>query len=112
MIARIEEDMTVMYEAAADSVSRAPYYEFAVNHILSFYSVAGEYQMANVVSVTDSRFSSALSSAYMKKFGVCVEKLWQTTGELPSFHKCDLSVAAILHYDSLVSNGLPFVPYE
>lgn len=112
MIARIEEDMTVMYEAAADSVSRVPYYEFAVNHILSFYSVAGEYQMANVVSVTDSRFSSALSSAYMKKFGVCVEKLWQTTGELPSFHKCDLSVAAILHYDSLVSNGLPFVPYE
>ena len=112
MIAQVEKDMTAMYEAAADSVSRAPYYEFAVNHILSFYTVAGEYQMANVVSVTEPYCSSALSLAYTKQLNVSVEKLWQKTGELPSFYKCDLSVAAILHYDSLVLNGLPFVPYE
>ena len=112
MIARIEQDVTDMCAATLDSIAGVPYSEFAANHIMAFYHVVGKYQADNVASVTDPQLSSVITSVYIKKLDACQTLLWQQAGELPSLYKCGLPVEAIVYYDSLVSNRLPFVSFE
>ena len=112
MISHIEQNVEAIYSVTVDSIMQEQYYEFAINHIISFYEKMGEYQMKNVSSVTEPELSSVLSAEYMKKLNSCQEILWQKTGELPSFYKCGLPLAAVLYYDSLVSHRLPFVPFR
>ena len=112
MIAQIETDVRSMYGVTSDSVQNAPYYEFAINHILSFYQVMGKYQVANVISVTDPELNALLSSVYMRNLQNCHDSLWIKAGELPSLYKSGLPVEALVYYDSLVSNRLPFVPFK
>ena len=112
MIARIEQDVTAICAVTLDSLAQVPYYEFAVNHIVSFYEAVGEYQVDNVSSVTNPELYSLLMAVHMKKLDACQKVLWKKAGELPSFYKCDLPTAAVLYYDSLFSNRGVFVPYR
>ena len=112
MIAQIETDVRSMYEVISDSLHNAPYYEFALNHILSFYDVMGKYQVANVTSVADPELNALLSSVYMRNLQHYQDSLWTNAGELPSIYKSGLPVEALVYYDSLVSNRLPFVPFK
>lgn len=112
MIAQIETDVRSMYEVISDSLHNAPYYEFALNHILSFYDVMGKYQVANVTSVADPELNALLSSVYMRNLQHYQDTLWAKVGALPSLYKCELPIEAIVYYDSLVSHRLPFVPFK
>ena len=112
MIAQIETDVRSMYEVISDSLHNAPYYEFALNHILSFYDVMGKYQVANVTSVADPELNALLSSVYMRNLQHYQDTLWAKAGALPSLYKCELPIEAIVYYDSLVSHRLPFVPFK
>lgn len=112
MVAQIEKDVMSMYECSCDSVEQAPYFEFAVNHIVEFLGAMGEYQVKNVTSVIDPELNSILSAVYMKKLTACNDTLWQKAGKLQSLHKCGLPLDAVLFYDSLVGGRHRYVPYE
>ncbi|MBO7290516.1 MAG: serine/threonine protein kinase, partial [Bacteroidaceae bacterium] len=47
-LAQVEKDVTAIYESVADSISSAPYYEFATNNIISFYEIMGEYNKEKI----------------------------------------------------------------
>ena len=112
LLAQVEKDVTVIYERVADSVSCAPYFEFANNNILSFYEMMGEYNERNISSIADPDLSSVVTDRYMQLLNKAQSALWEKANMLPSFYKCDLPVAAVLYYDSLFSCRKPFVPYR
>lgn len=112
LLAQVEKDVTAIYERIADSVSCAPYFEFANNNILSFYEMMGEYNEANISSIADPEISSIVTDRYMQLLNKAQARLWEKAKLLPSFYKSDLPVDAILHYDSLFSCRKPFVPYH
>ena len=112
LLAQVEKDVTVIYEFVADSVSCAPYFEFANNNILSFYEMMGEYNERNISSIADPDLSSVVTDRYMQLLNKAQSALWEKANMLPSFYKCDLPVAAVLYYDSLFSCRKPFVPYR
>ena len=112
MIAQVEKDVEAIYRTTADSVSRAVYREFAINNLVSFYEVLGNYQKENILPIADPELSSMLSSCYMRKHAACLEMLTKKIESIPSFYNSDLTPQEIVYYDSLVSHRLPYVPYE
>ncbi len=112
MIAQVEKDVEAIYRTTADSVSRAVYREFAINNLVSFYEVLGDYQKENILPIADPELSSMLSSCYMRKQAACLEMLTKKIESIPSFYSSDLTPVEMLFYDSLVSRRLPYVPYE
>lgn len=112
MIVKLESDIMKMYECSCDSVGQVPYYEFAVNHILSFMGAISEYQTENISTVLDPELNLALTTAYMKKLTACSDTLWLKAGELKQLHKSGLSLEALVYYDSLVCGRHRYVPYE
>jgi hypothetical protein len=111
MIERIEQDVAAMCDAAFDSLVQVPYYEFAVNDILSFYETADKYQTDNISCVVDPDISSAVTNRYMLLLNRAQEQLWEKAKQLPSFYKSGLPIPAVIYYDSLVTHRLPYVPY-
>ena len=112
MIAQVEKDVEAIYRTTADSVSRAVYREFAINNLVSFYEVLGNYQKENILPIADPELSSMLSSCYMRKQAACLEMLTKKIESIPSFYSSDLTPQEIVYYDSLVSHRLPYLPYE
>ncbi len=112
LLAQVEKDVTAIYESVADSISSAPYYEFATNNIISFYEIMGEYNEKKILAITDPDISPVVADRYMQLLGSAQQQLWEKANLLPSFYKSDLPVAAVIYYDSLFSNRIPFVPYN
>ena len=112
LLVQVEKDVTAIYECVADSVSCAPYFEFANNNIISFYEMMGEYNKEKILAITDPDISPVVTDRYMQLLNKAQAALWDKANQLPSFHKSDLPVDAILHYDSLFSCRKPFVPYS
>ena len=112
IIVQVEYDVESLYRTVSDSISNAVYREFAINNLVSFYEVLGEYQKEKISPITDPELSTIVSASYMNKLNACQEKLWQSANALPSFYHSGLSVNEVLYYDSLVSHRLPYVPYE
>ena len=111
LLAQVEKDVTAIYQCVADSISSAPYYEFATNNIISFYEIMGEYNEEKILSITDPDISSVVTDRYMQLLVSAQEQLWEKANLLPSFYKSDLPVAAVIYYDSLFSCRRPFTPY-
>ena len=109
---QVEKDVTAIYECIADSVSRAPYYEFANNNILSFYEMMNKYYEGNISSIADPDITLVVTGRYMQLLNKSQSALWEKANMLPSFYRSGLPVAAIVHYDSLLSCRKPFVPYR
>ena len=111
LLAQVEKDVTAIYESVADSISSAPYYEFATNNIISFYEIMGEYNEKKILAITDPDISSVVADRYIQLLGRAQQQLWEKANQLPSFYKSDLPVAAVIYYDSLLSCRKPFTPY-
>ena len=111
LLAHVEKDVTAIYQCVADSISSAPYYEFATNNIISFYEIMGEYNEKTILAITDPDISSVVTDRYIQLLGSAQEQLWEKANLLPSFYKSDLPVAAVIYYDSLFSCRKPFTPY-
>ena len=111
LLAKVENDINTIYECVADSISHARYYEFANNNILSFFEIMSVYCNENINSITDSDISLVVSHHYTLLLNKAQAQLWEKANLLPSFYKCDLPTAAVVHYDSLFSKRKPFVPY-
>lgn len=111
LLAQVEKDVTAIYESVADSISSAPYHEFATNNIISFYEIMAEYNEEKILAVTDPDISSVVADRYRQLLGRAQQQLWEKANHLPSFYKSDLPVAAVIYYDSLFSCRKPFTPY-
>jgi serine/threonine protein kinase len=111
LLAKVEVDVAAVYECVADSVSRAPYSEFAGNNILSFYEILAEYYKSNISPIADPDISSAVTNRYMLLLNSAQEQLWEKAKQLPSYYKSGLPIPAVIYYDSLVTHRLPYVPY-
>ena len=111
LLEQLEKNVTAIYRCVADSISSAPFYEFANNNIISFYEMMEKYYNENIVSITDPDISSVVTNGYMQQLNMAQEQLWKKANLLPSFYKSDLPVAAVIYYDSLFSNRMPFVSY-
>ena len=111
LLVQVEKDVTAIYRCVADSVSSAPYFEFANNNIISFYEMMGEYNEEKILAITDPDISSVVADRYMQLLGRAQQQLWEKANQLPSFYKSDLPVAAVIYYDSLLSCRKPFTPY-
>lgn len=112
MVEQMECYIEELYIAVADSVSGAPYFEFATNHIVSFYEAIEADKLEKITSTPDEELNSLLATSYVNKLNACQEQLWQKANTLPSIHTSDLSPNEIHYYDSLVINRLPFVRYS
>ena len=112
MIAQVEYDVESFYRTVSDSISNAVYREFAINNLVSFYEVLGNYQKEKILPVANPELNSMLLSYYMRKQAACMELLTKKIESIPSFYNSDLTPQEIVYYDSLVSHRLPYVPYE
>ena len=112
MIAQVERDVESFYRTVSDSISNAVYREFAINNLVSFYEVLGDYQKENITSIADPELNSILLSYYTRKQTACLELLVKKIESIPSFCNSNLTPQEIVYYDSLVSHRLPYVPYE
>ena len=111
LLAKVEVDVAAVYECVADSVSRAPYSEFAGNNILSFYEILAEYYKSNISPIAYPDILSAVTNRYMLLLNRAQEQLWEKAKQLPSCYKSGLPIPAVIYYDSLVTHRLPYVPY-
>ena len=112
MIAQVEYDVESFYRTVSDSISNAVYREFAINNLVSFYEVLGNYQKEKILPVANPELNSMLLSYYMRKQAACMELLTKKIESIPSFYNSDLTPQEIVYYDSLVSRRLPYLPYE
>ena len=110
MKAEVEHAVNSCYKTAADSISNAVYFEFATNHIVTFYENVAAYQKENITPVTDAELNHVLSTSCANRINDCQEKLWQQANSLPSLYKSGLPAEDMLYYDSLLSRRLPYVP--
>ena len=112
VIERVVADVEALYVVTADSVARAPYFEFATNHIVSFYEAAGTYQATNISTIADPELSTVVLAQYQQTLNKCQEQLWQKANLLPTLSNSNLSPAEVVYYDSLASCRVPFIPYK
>ena len=58
LFAKIECEVETIYAITADSISRAVYYEFANNHIVSFWEELAKYQQEHIVTIPDAELNT------------------------------------------------------
>ena len=112
VIERVVADVEALYVVTADSVARAPYFEFATNHIVNFYEATGAYQAANISSIVDPELGTIVLAQYQQTLNKCQEQLWQKANLLPTLSNSNLSPEEVVYYDSLASCRVPFIPYK
>ena len=109
---QIERDVEHIYAITADSISRAVYYEFANNHIVSFREELSKYQSENFASIADAELSALASNAYAHALNRYHDRLWEQTNALPMMYKSNLPLAECKFYESLLQERKPYRPYR
>jgi len=109
---QIECDVEHIYAITADSISRAVYYEFANNHILSFCEELTKYQSEHIASIADAELNTLATNVYIHTLNKYHNQLWEQTNALPMMYKSDLSIAELNFYDSLLKERKPYRSYQ
>lgn len=112
LLRQIEYDVEQIYTIMADSVSRAVYYEFANNHILSFCEELAKYQSEHISTIADAELSTLATNVYTHTLNKYNEQLWRLTEALPMMHKSNLPPAEYNFYNSLLQARKPYRPYR
>ena len=109
---QIERNVEHIYAVTADSISRAVYYEFAHNHILSFWEELAKYQSENIVSIADVELNTLAINVYTHTLNKYHNHLWEQTNALPMMYKSNLPLAERKFYESLLQKRKPYRPYR
>lgn len=112
LFAQIEGDVEQIYTITADSISRAVYYEFANNHIVSFWEELAKYQSEHIATIADAELNTLATNVYTQTLNKYHNRLWQQTNALPFLHKSNLAVTEHLFYNSLLEERKPYRPYR
>lgn len=111
LLARIERDVEHIYEVASDSISRAVYYEFANNNIVSFWEELGKYQSENLVTIEDAELNALAMNVYNNTVNRCHRALGEQAQVLPIFFITKFSAEEYKFYNSLLLTRQPYRPY-
>ncbi len=109
---QIERDVEQIYAITADSISRAVYYEFANNHILSFWEELAKYQNDNIASIADAELNTLATNVYTHTLNKYHNRLWEQTNALPMMYKSNLPIAEQKFYNALLQERRPYRPYR
>lgn len=109
---QIERDVEHIYAITADSISRAVYYEFANNHIVSFWEELAKYQSENIASIADAELNTLATNVYAHTLNKYHNHLWEQTNALPMMYKSNLPLAEQKFYESLIQERKPYRPYR
>jgi serine/threonine protein kinase len=109
---QIEREVEHIYAITADSISRAVYYEFANNHIVSFWEELAKYQNDNIASIADAELNTLATNVYTHTLNKYHNYLWEQTNALPMMYKSNLPLAEQKFYESLLQERKPYRPYR
>ena len=109
---QIERDVEHIYAITADSISRAVYYEFANNHIVSFWEELAKYQSENIASIADAELNTLATNVYTHTLNKYHNRLWEQTNALPMMHKSKLPLDEQKFYNALLQERKPYRPYR
>ena len=109
---QIERDVEHIYAITADSISRTVYYEFANNHILSFWEELAKYQSENIASIADAELNTLATNVYTHTLNKYHNRLWEQTNALPMMHKSKLPLVEQKFYNALLQERKPYRPYR
>ena len=109
---QIERDVEYIYAITADSISRAVYYEFANNHIVSFWEELAKYQSENIASIADAELNTLATNVYTHTLNKYHNRLWEQTNALPMMHKSKLPLDEQKFYNALLQERKPYRPYR
>ena len=111
LFVRIERDVERIYTLASDSISRAVYYEFANNHIVSFWEELAKYQQKHIVTISDAELNTLATNVYTHTVNKYHNKLWDMAKALPIIHREGISIDELMFYDSLLTKRQPYHSY-
>ena len=111
LFVRIERDVERIYTLASDSISRAVYYEFANNHIVSFWEELAKYQQKHIVTISDAELNTLATNVYTHTVNKYNNKLWDMAKALPIIHREGISIDELMFYDSLLTKRQPYHSY-
>ena len=112
LLTTIEREVNAIYEAAADSVSRAPYREFADNHINHFALRLAAYMNEHIITIESAELNAVAVNAYTLQVNRCYESLMEAASVLGSIRSADLSVEERDFYNALLKAQKPYLPYS
>ena len=111
LFAQIERDVEQIYATTADSISRAVYYEFANNHITSFWDELTKYQSTVIATIADAELNTLATNVYTHTLNRFHKQLWEQAEKLPYIYTQKLSGAEQMFYNSLLAKRKPYRPY-
>ena len=109
---QIERDVEHIYAITADSISRAVYYEFANNHIVSFWEELAKYQSEHIASIANAELNTLATNVYTHTLNKYHNRLWEQTNALPMMHKSKLPLVEQKFYNALLQERKPYRPYR
>ncbi len=112
LLLQVEQDVHALYSLTADSLSRAVYFEFAVNNIINFFDALAVYNRDNISTLSPPELYVKVSNHYTTQVNECNERLWTVANNLPPYFKCGLSEEEMLFYKNLIEKRMPFIPYK
>lgn len=112
LFARIERDVEHIYEVASDSISRAVYYEFAINNIVSFWEALAKYQQESIVTIADPELNTLATNVYTHAVNRCNNNLQELAKALPVMERDGMSYDEIMFYNWLIARRRPYQPYS
>ena len=111
LFAKIEDDVENIYSIVADSISRAIYYEFANNHIVSFWEELAKYQKEHIATIADAELNTLATNVYTHAVNRCHNNLWKQAETLPYLYRSSISPDELMFYNSLLVTRKPYRPY-
>ena len=109
---QIERDVEHIYAITVDSISRAVYYEFANNHIVSFWEELAKYQSEHIASIANAELNTLATNVYTHTLNKYHNRLWEQTNALPMMHKSKLPLDEQKFYNALLQERKPYRPYR
>ena len=112
LLAKIEGDVESIYTITADSISRAVYYEFANNNIVSFWEALVKYQQESIATIADPELNTLATNVYTHAVNRCNNNLQDLAKMLPIMQRYGMSADEIMFYDILLARRRPYQPYS
>ena len=112
LFVRIERDVERIYTLASDSISRAVYYEFANNHIVSFWEEVATYQKRHISTISDAKLNALATYVYTSALNLYHNSLQEQAKTLPTIPKDEMAINEQMFYYSLLEKRQPYCPFS
>lgn len=112
LFTKIECDVKDIYANISDSISRAVYYEFANNHIVSFWEEVATYQKRHISTISDAKLNALATYVYTSALNLYHNSLQEQAKTLPTIPKDEMAINEQMFYYSLLEKRQPYCPFS